>query len=138
MGVWPYHPDGYGSLQYVNHSFVDLNGYSKEEALGQPAMNILKYHDGKWVSVCVGGGVGDVQRWNIIRMSSSLPLFLPLSPHSLPPPIFLLFFPPPTSPTLLSTLGKWTQSGKCKARTSNVCMWLTDIHCDDHNLHIPM
>ena len=93
MGVWPYHPGDYGSLQYVNRSFVDLNGYSKEEALGQPAMNILKYHDGKWVRVCVL--VGGVERYSLSlplppsfsssNFSSLLPS--PHSPHS--PPLYL-------------------------------------------------
>jgi len=34
--------------QYVNRSFLDLSGYSRDEALGQPAMDILKCYDSKW------------------------------------------------------------------------------------------
>ena len=36
-------------LQYVNRSFVDLSGYSKDEVLGKPAVDILRTFDTKAV-----------------------------------------------------------------------------------------
>ena len=37
-------------LQYVNRSFIDLSGYTRDEVIGKPAMDILKTFDSKTVS----------------------------------------------------------------------------------------
>ena len=36
--------------QYVNRSFLDLSGYTRDEVIGKPAMDILKTFDSKTVS----------------------------------------------------------------------------------------
>ena len=52
-------------LQYVNRSFLDLSGYTRDEVIGKPAMDILKTFDSKTVSVlkcwlgCVRVDVGE-------------------------------------------------------------------------------
>lgn len=38
------------SSQYVNRSFIDLSGYTRDEVIGKPAMDILKMVDSKTVS----------------------------------------------------------------------------------------
>ena len=46
--------------QYVNRSFLDLSGYTRDEVIGKPAMDILKTFDSKTVSV-----VFVVKTWNV-------------------------------------------------------------------------
>ena len=37
------------ALQYVNRAFLELSGYSIEEVIGQPALDIMKPFDAKQV-----------------------------------------------------------------------------------------
>ena len=37
-------------VKYVNRSFLDLSGYTRDEVIGKPAMDILKTFDSKTVS----------------------------------------------------------------------------------------
>ena len=37
-------------VQYVNRAFADLSGYSRDEVLGKPAMDILRAFDHRTVS----------------------------------------------------------------------------------------
>ncbi len=40
------------SFQFVNRAFADISGYSRDEVVGKPAMDILRTIDSKSVSFC--------------------------------------------------------------------------------------
>lgn len=49
---------------YINRAFVDMSGYSRDEAVGRPAMDILKCFDNKWDNGPKGAFQKKELRWD--------------------------------------------------------------------------